>query len=567
MPGSRRARCTCTFPSKQELFKAVVRTRLSALIAEGQQVMERFDGSGATLLRALMQSWWQRVGSTAAGGIFKIIVAEVRNFPELAQFYNDEVVVPAQRLIAATLQRGIERGEFRDVPLAQATHTLIAPLLFLALHKHSIGACAVTGPALDAEALIDTHIDLMLHGLQAAPQRRVGPPGATQGHRMKMARWTRWGLVLLAVAAVAVGASRWFAARHAAQTVAAPVAKAPAVLELAPTDLITVHRGELTRTLEVSGSLVAVNSAFVKARVAAEIKSVAVREGDSVRVGQLLVQLDTTEFDWRLRQAEQQAQAARAQLDIAQRTLQNNKSLMAQGFISATAMENAVSNEAGAQATLQAALAGVELARKARGDATVSAPIAGFVAQRLVQPGERVPVDARLLEIVDLSRLELQASVPPDDAGKLRVGATAQLQVDGIDGGVTARVVRINPSAQPGSRSVLAYLELQPHPALRQGLFARGSIELERRMALTLPLSAVRTDGAQPYALRLDGPRVGQRPLGLGARGQTEAGESIEVLQGLAEGDQVLLGSVGTVRDGTAVRVTSAPAGAASAAR
>jgi len=384
---------------------------------------------------------------------------------------------------------------------------------------------------------------------------------------MKLSRGARWALVLLAVAGVAVGASRWFAARHAAQAVAAPPPKAPAQLELAPSDLSSVRRNELRRTLEVSGSLVAVNSAFVKARVAAEVRSVAVREGDSVRVGQLLVQLDTTEFDWRLRQAEQQAQAARAQLDIAQRALQNNKSLVAQGFISATAMENAVSNEAGAQANLQAALAGVELARKARGDATVTAPIAGFIAQRLVQPGERVPVDARLLEIVDLSRLELQASVPPDDAGKLHVGATAKLQVDGIDGGVSARVVRINPSAQPGSRSVLAYLELQPHPSLRQGLFARGSIELERRLALTLPLSAVRTDAAKPYAMRVDGARVSQRPLDLGARGRTDDGDSVEVLQGLAEGDQVLLGSVGTVRDGTAVRVSSAPQRAASAAR
>ena len=309
------------------------------------------------------------------------------------------------------------------------------------------------------------------------------------------------------------------------------------------------------------------NSAFVKARVAAEVKSVAVREGDSVRAGQLLAQLDTTEFDWRLRQAEQQAQAARSQLDIAQRALQNNKALVSQGFISATALDNAVSTEAGAQATLQAALAGVELARKARSDATVSAPIAGLIAQRLVQPGERVPVDARLLEIVDLSRIELQASVAPEDAGQLRVGATARLGVDGIDGEVQARVVRINPSAQAGSRSVIAYLELQPNPALRQGLFARGTIELERRTALVVPPGAVRSDQAQPYVLKLDGDQVVQRTLRTGARGRVAQDEVVEVLQGLADGDRVLAGSLGPVRDGTSVRLGGAkpPADAASA--
>jgi RND family efflux transporter MFP subunit len=320
-----------------------------------------------------------------------------------------------------------------------------------------------------------------------------------------------------------------------------------------------VQQAELSRTLEVSGSLVAVNSAFVKARVAAEVKSVAVREGDAVRVGQLLAQLDPVEFDMRLRQAEQQAQAARAQLEIAQRALQNSRSLVTQGFISATALENAVSTEAGAQATLQAALAAVDLARKARADATVNAPIAGFVSQRLVQPGERVPVDAKLLEIVDLSRLELQASVPPESAGLLRVGATAKLKVDGIDDDVPARVVRINPSAQPGSRSVIAYLELQSNPALRQGLFARGIIELERRQALLLPLSAVRNDQAQPYALLLAGTQVAQRTLSLGQRGQAGGVEAVEVLQGLAAGDRVLAGSLGAMRDGTSVRLSDAP--------
>lgn len=372
-----------------------------------------------------------------------------------------------------------------------------------------------------------------------------------------MKRWHRWTLALLLLALVVAGGARLLGARKAQQAQAA-APKAAAVLELSPADLLPVRRAELTRTLEVSGSLVAVNSAFVKARVAAEVKSVAVREGDSVKPGQLLAQLDPVEFDWRLRQAEQQAQAARAQLEIAQRTLQNSRSLVTQGFISATALENAVSTEAGAQATLQAALAAVELARKARADAAVVAPLGGQIAQRLVQPGERVPVDAKLLEIVDLSKLELQASVAPEDAVQLRVGDAARLQVDGLDGAVAARVVRINPSAQAGSRSVIAYLELAPNPALRQGLFARGTIELERRLALLLPLSAVRTDQAQPYALRLDGAKVAQRSLELGARGLAGTVPAVEVLRGLADGDRVLAGSLGTVRDGAAVRVTDA---------
>ena len=382
-----------------------------------------------------------------------------------------------------------------------------------------------------------------------------------------MKRWHKVALALLALALVAAGIGRVLASRKAQQAQIAAAPKTAAALELAPGDLVSARVAELARTLEVSGSLYAVNSAFVKARVAAEVKSVAVREGDSVRPGQLLAQLDTTEFDWRLRQADQQAQAARSQLDIAQRALQNNKALVSQGFISATVLDNAVSTEAGAQATLQAALAGVELARKARGDATVSAPIAGQISQRLVQPGERVPVDARLLEIVDLSRIELQASVAPEDAGQLRVGATARLGVDGIDGEVLARIVRINPSAQAGSRSVIAYLELQPNPALRQGLFARGTIELERRTALVLPQGAVRSDQAQPYVLKLDGDQVVQRTLRTGARGRVARDEVVEVLQGLADGDRVLAGSLGPVRDGTRVRLGGAkpPAEAASA--
>ena len=131
-----------------------------------------------------------------------------------------------------------------------------------------------------------------------------------------MKRWHKLLLALLLLALAAAGTARLLAARRSA-VVQAGAPKAEAALELGSGDLVPVKRAELTRTLEVSGSLVAVNSAFVKARVAAEVKTMAVREGDRVRAGQVLVELDTTEFDWRWRQAEQQAQAARAQLEIA----------------------------------------------------------------------------------------------------------------------------------------------------------------------------------------------------------------------------------------------------------
>lgn len=382
-----------------------------------------------------------------------------------------------------------------------------------------------------------------------------------------MKQWLRWLLILLALAAVLIVGGRWLKGRQPASTAAAAAAaSAPAeqVLEIAESDLLRVGRTALTRGIEVSGSLKAVNSAFVKAKVAAELKTMAVREGDTVQAGQVLAQLDTTEFDWRLRQAEQQTQAAKAQLDIAERQLANNKALVAQGFISPTALESTASTEAAARATWMANKAAEELARKARGDTTLVAPISGQISQRLAQPGERVPVDARLLEIVDLSKLELEAAVPPEELASLRVGQIARLSVDGSKLPLEARVARINPSAQAGSRTVTAYLAVQPHPMLRQGLFMRGWIELEQREAVQLPLSAVRTDQAKPYAIRLNQGRTERVTLQLGAHGKRGAIDVVEVLQGLADGDQVLAGSAGLVASGVSVRMAARSAAAAS---
>ena len=382
----------------------------------------------------------------------------------------------------------------------------------------------------------------------------------------------KWFIGIVVVLLVAGGVARAMLARQAAAGVSSAALGQPtAALELAAADVATAARTELVATLELSGSLKAVNSAFIKAKVATEVREVLVREGDAVRAGQLIARLDDTEVRLRLRQAEDQTAAAQAQVDVAQRQQANNKALVDQGFISRTALETSVSNAAGALATLQAARAAADIHRKAVRDTEIRAPLSGLVSQRLVQPGERVALDAKLLEIVDLSRLELEVAVAPEDVVALRVGQTARVLVDGVAGPVTATVVRINPSTQAGTRSVLAYLAVSPQPGLRQGLFARAVIALQRRSALVVPLSAVRSDQARPYVITVAAGQASQRSVTLGGRGEvvinsrSEAG--VEVLAGLAEGDPVLRGSVGALRDGTPLRLPGAAASAAAAAR
>lgn len=132
----------------------------------GEHAPAQFSGPTDELLRVLALGWWERVGETQASGIFKLIITEMRNFPEFSEFYTAEVIEPGRRLLKAVLQRGIDRGEFRPVPLEDTAHALIFPMLMLCLHKHSIAACSGDIATQDPRAFILNHIDLMLHGLR-----------------------------------------------------------------------------------------------------------------------------------------------------------------------------------------------------------------------------------------------------------------------------------------------------------------------------------------------------------------------------------------------------------------
>ena len=381
-----------------------------------------------------------------------------------------------------------------------------------------------------------------------------------------------WVAALLAVAVLASGAWRAQSTRQARQhTLQEQAQRSPAPLTLQKSELLALIPRHLQLDLPISGVLKARQQAFVKARVAGELQGLQVREGDSVRAGQVLAQIDATENAARLRQAEQQAQAAAAQLAIAQRQLENNRALVGQGFISPTALQTTQANWDAAQANHLAAQAGVELARKALHDTVLRSPIDGQVAQRLANNGERLGVEARVLEIVDPRELELEALLAPADALQVRLGQSAQLRLQGQDSGpsVRATVVRINPSAQASSRALPVYLLLErvasadaATAALRQGQYVQGVLTVGSAQVLALPLEVVRTDKPQPYVQALENQRVVHRSVQLGARSLLNGQTWVAITHGLSEGAQVLAASVGLLREGTEVRTatTDAPA-------
>lgn len=381
-------------------------------------------------------------------------------------------------------------------------------------------------------------------------------------------------LLAIVILAGAFGAYQWNVQRKAASQAATAAAEATKVvaqtLELAPTDIVVAQTQTLTQGLPVSGTLKAVNSAMVKARVVGELMDFTLREGDRVQQGQVVARIDPTEYLARQRQAQRQVDAAMAQVEVAQKQFDNNKALVDQGFISKTALDTSLSNLNGAKASHLAAVAALDVARKSVDDTTLKAPLPGLIAQRLAQPGERVGLDARIVEIVDLSQLEIEAAIPPADAAAVRIGQSARLTLEGSSAIVQARVLRINPSAQAGSRSVLIYLGVknsaeshQPdsrQPDLRQGLFVQGLLSTTDISALAVPVTSVRTDKPQPYVQWIDNGQVRHMTVTLGARGQVGEQHWVAVTgvgATLAQGGQILSASSGAVREGTRVKFTA----------
>lgn len=336
-------------------------------------------------------------------------------------------------------------------------------------------------------------------------------------------------------------------------------AKSPPPAELAPADVALVESRALSELLPLSGSLMPVVQAMVKSKVAGELLSVSVREGQSVAKGEVIARIDTKNQQALADSQRATVEKMRADSAMAKLQLDNNVRLLERKFIAPTVVDTSRSAYAAAEAGVKAAAAQARLAEIGLADAVVRAPIAGVVAKRMVQPGEKVSPDAPLVSIVDLGLLELEASVPASEVPNIKVGQAVNFTVDGFgERRFTGTVERINPIAEASSRALLLYLAVpNSDGSLKGGMFAQGSLLLDATApAPVIPLIAVRNDGGLPYVLVVKDGKLVQRTVTLGVKSAQEG--LVQVTSGLEVGERVLAASSSLLKADMAVTLKAA---------
>ena len=371
----------------------------------------------------------------------------------------------------------------------------------------------------------------------------------------------RWIWIVLLVC-VLIGGFVWKARRPgpAAPQTATQERRA---LEVSDAELFTIATGELARRIPLTGTLRAVQQAVVRAKVSGEILEIGPREGMSVKAGELVARIDPQDYAARVREREAQLRSAESQLAQAQRTRDHNLQLFERGFISRNAFDGLQSGYEVALGARDAAAEQLAQARKALADTAVLAPMSGIVAERLVQPGEKVSPDARIVTLLDLSRIEIEVPVPAEEIGALRIGQPVSMRVEGLDAPLAGAVARIAPATTSGTRTIPVWIGIDNRdPRVRAGMFAEGTLSVERRTgALIVPMAAVREAGGRSYVYRIADGRIEERTVRVGLRDEgarTASGAigAVQIIEGLTAGDRIIGVNLGALRTGTEVRST-----------
>ena len=332
-------------------------------------------------------------------------------------------------------------------------------------------------------------------------------------------------------------------------------------LEFLSSDLLTVQNETFVRGIPITGTLHPLDEATLKAKVAGELIEVNVREGMAVKKGQVLARIDQTEVLARLAARDADVEAARAQLDLAGKNRTTQLSLVDRNFISRNAFDATQNAYDVALARLRSAEAERALARKSQDDAVLVAPINGVVSQRFAEPGERIGLDGRILAIVDLSRLEFEATLPSARIGEVRVGQKLSIRVEGaVARAFTGTLERINPATNAGSRSINVYAVIDNAGAhLRAGMFAQGAIQLRRiDNALVIPTAAIRADRGKRYVYIIDGNSLKRAEI---SPGEDDGAGRTQILSGIAPGDVIVKNNLGILNEAASVRILNRKGG------
>lgn len=355
---------------------------------------------------------------------------------------------------------------------------------------------------------------------------------------------------------LAVGAFAW--SNRPQQPKAAPatqVATTARPMELIPEELHTIKPRGLVDIVRFTGTTQPVDQTIVKARVAGRLAEVLVREGDRVSEGQVLARFETTELQAKANERQSAVDAARADLKWAARDRNDKEALAARNVVSQAAADQARSTHDNRTSMVAVAEAQRDIARKNLADAEVKAPFAGVVGERIANQGESLPVDGKILALLDTSHVEVTAQMPAADVVRMQVGQLATVTLEGFgDRQFNGRVMRISPTTQAGSRSIPVYVEiLDRDENLRGGLFGTGTINVkEKSHALAVPVSAVRKDAEGEFVLVLENGTLVRKPIGIVRT--WSRGELAEV-KGLDAGMVVVSAPLPGLTAGQAVKV------------
>jgi RND family efflux transporter MFP subunit len=305
----------------------------------------------------------------------------------------------------------------------------------------------------------------------------------------------------------------------------------------------------------ISGSLAPALEATVRAEVAGAVLQTSVEAGQSVPRGAVMARIDDTALRDGHISAQSEVRTAEQSLQVAKRNAERAASLAAAGAIAERDLEQANWNVTNAQSQLASARARLALASEQLAKTRARAPFAGIVSEKSVSAGDVVQPGAEMFTVVDPTTMRLEAAVPAEQLGALRVGAPVAFSVSGYPGRTfEGKISRINPTADPATRQVRILVSLpNASRTLVAGLFAEGRVSSESREGLVAPMAAVDIRGLRPTVVRLRGGRVVRAQVELGLR--DEAAETVEISSGVAAGDTLLLGAAQGISQGTRVRV------------